>query len=246
MKLQNILILNKSWQLHKSIITYCKTNRYPLDRFNKSGFGEAYTDEQIAQWKLGFVVALAEFHSRVLWVQHFSAPWGDCAWVYLSEGEANANKQRVSVPALHLVTLEPIESGKSEVIFSELQSCTLLEQISDELGIDALIHRMEEKFIAPYTDEQEIFVKAFAQSLPEFCLVWSEEEIKPVALLLCKTINDEFIVLPKAWGTSGDNWLFQVPLRPDENHVFTLFDEDRQLLHSFMGISALRAAHSRL
>lgn len=105
MKLQNALTLHQAWQLHKSIVAYCNANRYPLWRFNKSGFAEENTDEQITQWKLGFVAALADFHSSVLLVQHFSAPWGESARVFLSDGEANASKQRVYVPALHLVTL---------------------------------------------------------------------------------------------------------------------------------------------
>lgn len=224
--MQNALTLNQSWQLHNAITTYCKTKRYPLWRFNKSGFAEENSDEQIAQWKLGFVAALADFHSRALLLQRFSAPWGNSARVFLSEGEANASKRRVLVPTLHLVTLEPVVWGKSEVIFSDIQSCTLFELISDEHGIDALVNRMEEKFVAPYSDEQDLIAKAFALSLPEFSLMWIDEEIKPVALLLCKTSSDEFIVLPKAWGTSTDNWLFQVPIRPDENDVFTLFDEN--------------------
>jgi hypothetical protein len=221
--------LNQYYLLQQLITTHCKTNRNPLWRSNAHGFGEQYSDEQIAQWKLGFVATLEVFHSLELFVEYCSADWGDSACVFLSKGEFNAEQNRIIFTSLHTGTNEPLgEPPFKKVIRSEIKPCTLLELINSNVGIDALIHRLEEKYIAPYENEQEVIARLFADSSPQFSQVWSDEQLNPVALLHCKTNTDEFIVLPNAWGTVKDSIGFLGLVRIDENNVFTLFDQNRK------------------
>lgn len=223
------MLLNQYWQLQQTITYYCQTNRYPLWRSNVHGFGEQYSDEQIAQWKLGFVAALEKFHSLELFVEYCSADRGDSACVFLSKGEVNAEQSRIIFSALHAGTNDPLgEPPFKKVIRSEIKPCILVELISSNVGIDALINRLEKKYIAPYESEQEVIARLFADSSPQFLLVWSDEQLNPVALLHCKTNTDEFIVLPNAWGRVKDPIGFLGLLRIDENNVFTLFDENRK------------------